>query len=99
MAIKKVAYFECDHTQADGTGCLMERAQNKIDPAQPMYRVQITLEQIIPEGSTEIVKEDVVLCYWDLFNHLCTYHDRAKDLVAKFKEQEVRRLEAMNNDE
>lgn len=99
MAIKKVAYLSCDHVNNGGENCTVERAQNKIDSTQPMYRVQIVLEQIIPEGTTEIVKEDVILCYWDLYHHLSAYHERARGLVTKFKEQEERRQGAMNNDE
>lgn len=98
MAVKKVAHFACDHVK-NGEPCHAERVQDKIDPHQPMYRLQITLEQISPEGITQITKEDVILCYWDLYYHLSDLHTHSHDLVTQFKEQEVRRLGAMNNGE
>lgn len=79
MSIKTTQLIRCDHIHdPNGMQCIVERAQSKIDPIEPMYHLNIEIEVIDAGGAHQLVKEDIHLCFWDLYYHMSAYYEQAK---------------------
>ena len=100
MSIKTTKLIRCDHIHtADNQQCTVERTQDRIAPTEPMYHLTIEIEVIDADGIGTLIKEDVHLCYWDLYYHMAGYHERAKAAIEEAKEAALQHAEAMQNDD
>lgn len=100
MSIKNIRVVQCDHVSLDGITCGMRITEESLQPGDnPFYHLRIEVSVIDDRGETQMVSEDIHVCYWDLYHHLSAIRDRAKSELTQRKRDHERGLEAQNNDE
>lgn len=91
MSLKQTSVVRCDFVHKDGEQCTAERQVDKISSTEPMYHIVIEVTVIDAQGETQLVKQDMHACYWDLYYTLCGIHDQAKiDLESRKRLEEER---------